>query len=60
MFACDMDIKRYKDKDGYKEKVREREGNRDGEWEKEKYTQFGREVSIGKRVGLMLKLDELL
>jgi hypothetical protein len=32
---------------------REREGNReqDGEWEKEKYTQFGREASMDHSLG---------
>ena len=46
-------------REGYRERVREREGNRerDGEWEKEIYTQFGREASIRGRVGLTLKLD---
>ena len=34
-------------REGYRE--------RDGEWEKEKYTQFGREAS--GRVGLTLKFD---
>ena len=38
-------------REGYIERVREREGNRDGEWEKEKYTQFGREASIGEGLG---------
>ena len=34
-------------REGYREREREREGNieRDGEWEKEKYTQFGWEAS---------------
>ena len=49
---------------GYIEREREREGNRerDGEWEKrEKYTQFWMEgPSIRGRVGLTLKFDELL
>jgi hypothetical protein len=41
-------------REGYREKVREREGNRerDGKWEKrEKYTQFGREESTDHPVG---------
>ena len=38
--------------EGYRERVREREGNREGEWEKrEKYTQFGREVSTDHPLG---------
>ena len=34
-------------REGYRESIREREGNRerDGEWEKKKYIQFGREAS---------------
>ena len=52
-------------KEGYRERVRELEGNRerDGEWEKEKFTQFVGSIngpSIRGRVGLTLKLDELL
>ena len=37
----------------YIERVREREGNRerDGEWEKDKYTQFGRETSKDHPLG---------
>ena len=40
-------------REGYRERVREREGNReqDGEWEKEKYTQFGREASMDHSLG---------
>jgi hypothetical protein len=41
-------------REGYRERVREREGNteRDGEWEKrEKYTQFGREASTDHSLG---------
>ena len=40
-------------KDGYRERVREIEGNRerDGEWEKEKYTQFEREASTDHPLG---------
>ena len=36
-----------REKEWYRERVREIEGNRerDGEWEKEKYAQFGREAS---------------
>ena len=45
-------------KEGCREVYRERVRERDGEWEKEKYTQFGREgPSIRGRVGLSLKLD---
>ena len=38
---------------GYRERVREIEGNRerDGEWETEKYTQFGREASTDHPLG---------
>ena len=47
-----------------RERVREIEGNRerDGEWEKEKYNSWGsiNGLSIRRRVGLTLKLDELL
>ena len=52
-------------REGYRERVREREGNRerDREWEKEKYTQNSwgsiNGPSIGGRVGLKLKLDDL-
>ena len=51
-------------REGYRERVREREGKieRDGEWEKS--PQFGEGSINGPssrgRVGLMLKLDELL
>ena len=40
-------------REGYRERVREREGNieRDGEWEKEKYTQFEREASTDHPLG---------
>ena len=40
-------------KEGCIERVREIEGNkeRDGEWEKEKYTQFGREASTEHPLG---------
>ena len=41
-------------REGYIERVKEREGNRerDGEWEKrEKYTQFGREASTDHPLG---------
>ena len=41
-------------REGYRERVREREVNRerDGEWEKrEKYTQFGREASTDHPLG---------
>jgi hypothetical protein len=38
-------------REGYREKVREREGNRVEDWEKEKYTQFGKESSIGVGLG---------
>ena len=51
----------------YREKVREREGNRerDGEWEKKReiHTIWEGSIngpSIRERVGLTLKLDELL
>ena len=39
--------------EGYRERVREREGNteRDGEWEKEKYTQFWREALTDHPLG---------
>ena len=54
-------------REGYRERVKEKEGNRgrNGKWEKrEKYTQFWREAStehpLWGRVGLTLKLDELL
>ena len=54
-------------KEGDRERVREIEGNweRDGEWEKEKYIYIIWEGSINGpsirgRVGLTLKLDELL
>ena len=51
-------------REGYSERVREREGKRerDGEWDKS--TQFGEGSIIGPsnrgRVGLTLKLDKLL
>ena len=58
------------DRDGYGERVRERERKRewDGEWERKierkRYTKFEggsiNEPSIRGRVGLTLKLDELL
>ena len=40
-------------REGYRERVREIEGNRerDGEWEKRKYTQFGREASTDHPLG---------
>ena len=40
-------------KEGGRERVRVREGNRerDGEWEKEKYTQFGSEASTDYPLG---------
>ena len=40
-------------REGYRERVREIEGNRerDGEWEKEKCTQFGREASTDHPLG---------
>ena len=40
-------------KEGYRERVREIEGNRerDGEWEKEKYTHFGKEASTDHPLG---------
>ena len=51
-------------KEGGRERVREREGNRerDGEWEKEKYIWEGSIKGPSKRgrVGLTLKLYELL
>ena len=54
----------HKAKEGYRERVREREGKREryGEWERS--LQFGgghiNEPSNRGRVGLLLKLDELL
>ena len=40
-------------REGHSERVREIEGNRerDGEWEKEKYTQFGREAPTDHPLG---------
>ena len=40
-------------REGYRERVREREGKRerDEEWVKEKYTQFGREASKDHPLG---------
>ena len=40
-------------REGYRERVREREGNKERDWklEKEKYTQFGREASTDHPLG---------
>ena len=47
-------------REGYRERVREIEGNRerDGEWERNTHNSWG--ASIRGRVGLTLKLDEHL